>query len=193
MAAVHSVQQQLQQGEPGTRSRNLLLRLFMSTGYWLSTPTASTVGSHRGNTAVSWIMDIQLFDKPWTILTFLSSFQNRNGVKIRSQEICAHLGYNAAYIGNSAPTYRDNLLVPLIDPISKDQEVLYFFTLGKRIDKSDRLTRNFGTKLSLCVISQKSADVISIEAETHTKIFPRTHVDLLINLNYQGPSYTRSW
>jgi hypothetical protein len=58
------------------KSRKLLPRWFMSTGYWLSAPTAGgTVGSHRGNAAVSWIMDIQSFDKPSTIFIFLSRLE----------------------------------------------------------------------------------------------------------------------
>jgi hypothetical protein len=89
--------------------------------------------------------------------------------------------------GNSVSTFRVNLLVPLIDPTTKDQEVLYFFTLGDRID---RLSRNVGTELSLlCVMSQKSADVIHVVAETHAKTYPRTHLDCLMYLNYLGPYY----
>ena len=65
-------------------------------------------------------------------------------LKIRSQEICTLPRHNTAYRGNSVPT-----LAPLIDPISKGQEVLYSFILGEMIDKSDSLTRNFGSKLSL--------------------------------------------
>jgi hypothetical protein len=63
---------------------------------------------------------------------------------MRSHEICALLGYYAAYNGKSVPTFRDNLLVPLIDPISEGQEGQDFLILE---DRSDRLSRKVDTEL----------------------------------------------
>jgi hypothetical protein len=58
-------------------------------------------------------------------------------------EICALLGYYAAYSDNSAPTFRDNLS----GPIFNDQEVQEVFLILK--DGTDRLSRNVGAELSL--------------------------------------------
>ena len=35
-----------------------------------------------------------------------------SGFRLDTEDICAILGYYAAYSGNSVPTFRDNLYVP---------------------------------------------------------------------------------
>jgi hypothetical protein len=63
----------------------------------------------------------------------------------------------AALSCSSVPTFRDNLSVTSL-------KVLCFLTLE---DEPDKLSRNVGTELRLTVevISQKSADLIFITAE----------------------------
>jgi len=53
-------------------------------------------------------------------------------------EKCAFLGYSAAKIGTSIPTFRDNLLFPF----SRNQENFLALEDGK-----NRLSRNLGTKV----------------------------------------------
>jgi hypothetical protein len=66
--------------------------------------------------------------------------------KIRSEDICAFLGYYAASSGNPLPTFRDNVSAQIF----KGQEVfldfLDFLTLE---DRTDTLSRNVGKELPL--------------------------------------------
>jgi len=69
---------------------------------------------------------------------------------IHQDENCALLGFYAASIGNSLPTFRDN-----IGPILKGQE-----------DGTDKFPRNVDKELLLlCVTPQKNTVLICFDAE----------------------------
>jgi hypothetical protein len=75
-----------------------------------------------------------------------------------ADEICALLGCYVASSGNSIPTFRDNQSVP--PSRVKKSKKIHFLNIE---DETDRLSRNIGMEFTAlpCVISQKSADLMS--------------------------------
>jgi len=87
-----------------------------------------------------------------------------SGFRPRVDETCALLGYYAAYSGNSLPTFRDNRSVPT-STVKKSGPIVY---CPERIYWLEDLPigrpETSGTVTICCVISQQSADLISVSS-----------------------------
>jgi hypothetical protein len=87
-----------------------------------------------------------------------------SGFRRKVDETCALLGYYAAYSDNSLPTFRDNLSGPTFN----GQEIRSHLLLSRKDLLTWRLYRQVVPKrLQLtmrCVISQHSADLISVSS-----------------------------
>ena len=69
-----------------------------------------------------------------------------------ADETCALLGYYAETNGNFVPTFRYKLSVPSSgEPLKMGQPIGPIFR-GSPEDGTDRLSRNFGTKLPLLAV-----------------------------------------
>jgi hypothetical protein len=74
-----------------------------------------------------------------------------SGFRHDVEEICAFLGYYAAWTGNSVQTFRDNLSVPSSRG-RKSEEKAFFLDFLTLEDRTDRLSRNVSTELPLYTV-----------------------------------------